>query len=279
MDDEQTMQGRMELVRSSFPVTGQPIRVVMIDGEPWFVTADVCRILGRGNPTDAVKVLERHQHRTVDLRAVTLVPTEGRSVSADQKAYRRGNPILGVVSEAGLYGLLMRSDKESARPFRDWITDELLPSVRHGDTDIPTQQRRMAETLSEAIGQQVYVVARIEHEDWPGLTVHSDGTVHCRHGAMALRLPGQDDSGPPFGPYFECPGGEHVGIRGSRPVPGCPKLRIVDLVRMRNEARAEDETGATPEHALMYAVVDHGRIDRIHGTPRQFAEFMREYRG
>ncbi|WP_051740550.1 Bro-N domain-containing protein [Kitasatospora sp. MBT66] len=279
MDDEQTMQGRMELVRSSFPVTGQPIRVVMIDGEPWFVTADVCRILGRGNPTDAVKVLERHQHRTVDLRAVTLVPTEGRSVSADQKAYRRGNPILGVVSEAGLYGLLMRSDKESARPFRDWITDELLPSVRRGDTDIPTQHQRMAKTLSEAIGQQVYVVARIEHEDWPGLTVHSDGTVHCRHGEMRLRLPGQDDSGPPFGPYFECPGGEHVGIRGSRPVPGCPKLRIVDLVRMRDEARAGDGTGAVPEHALMYAVVDRGRIDRLHGTPRQFAAFMREYRG
>ncbi|WP_327073775.1 hypothetical protein OG196_22345 [Kitasatospora purpeofusca] len=154
----------------------------------------------------------------------------------------------------------------------------MLPSIRRGDTDIPTQQRRMAETLSEAIGQQVYVVARIEHEDWPGLTVHSDGTVHCRHGEMRLRLPGQDDSGPPFGPYFECPGGEHVGIRGSRPVPGCPKLRIVDLVRMRDEARAEDETGAAPEPPLMYAVVDHGRIDRIHGTPRQFAEFMREYR-
>ncbi|WP_030392475.1 BRO-N domain-containing protein [Kitasatospora purpeofusca] len=278
MDDEQTMQGRMELVRSSFPVTGQPIRVVMIDGEPWFVTADVCRILGRGNPTDAVKVLERHQHRTVDLRAVTLVPTEGRSVSADQKAYRRGNPILGVVSEAGLYGLLMRSDKESARPFRDWITDELLPSVRHGGTDIPAQQRRMAETLSEAIGQQVYVVARIEHEDWPGLTVHSDGTVHCRHGEMRLRQPGPDDSGPPFGPYFECPGVEHVGIWGSRPVPGCPKLRIVDLVRMRDEARSEPEPGTPPVGDHENVLVEmHGA--RIFGTPPQIAEFMREYRG
>nr|BEK67195.1 hypothetical protein KPHV_44220 [Kitasatospora purpeofusca] len=275
MDDEQTMQGRMELVRSSFPVTGQPIRVVMIDGEPWFVTADVCRVLGRGNPTDAVKVLDPHQHRTVDLRSVTLVRDKGHDVSADQKAYRRGNPILGVVSEPGLYGLLMRSDKQSARPFRDWVTEELLPSIRRGDTDIPTQQRRMAETLSEAIGQQVYVVARIEHEDWPGLTVHSDGMVHCRHGAMALRLPGQDDSGPPFGPYFECPGGEHVGIRGSRVVPGCPKLRIVDLVRMRDEARAEDEPGAAHEH-LMYADVACGRL---HGTPVQFAELLRRYKG
>lgn len=272
------MQGRMELVRSSFPVTGQPIRVVMIDGEPWFVTADVCRVLGRGNPTDAVKVLDPHQHRTVDLRSVTLVRNKGHDVSADQKAYRRGNPILGVVSEPGLYGLLMRSDKQSARPFRDWVTEELLPSIRRGDTDIPTQQRRMAETLSEAIGQQVYVVARIEHEDWPGLTVHSDGTVHCQHGEMRLRLPGQDDSGPPFGPYFECPGGGHVGIRGSRVVPGCPKLRIVDLVRMRDEARSGPEPGTTPVGGHENVLVEmHGA--RIFGTPPQIAEFMREYRG
>ncbi|MEV0191662.1 Bro-N domain-containing protein [Kitasatospora purpeofusca] len=277
MDDEQTVQGRMELVRSSFPVTGQPIRVVMIDGEPWFVTADVCRILGRTNPSEARRIVKPEDMRTVNLRSNTLRNSEGIGVSAGQKPYGPGNPVLGVVNEAALYTLIMRSTKPNAQPFQEWVTRELLPSVRRGDTDIPTQQRRMAETLTEAIGQQVYVVARIEHEDWPGLTVHSDGTVHCRHGEMSLRLPGQDDSGPPFGPYFECRGGESVGIRGSRPVPGCPKLRIVDLVRMRDEARSEPAAEPTRDHALMYAVVDCGRIDRIHGTPRQFAEFMREY--
>ncbi|MGK4582049.1 hypothetical protein [Kitasatospora sp. HPMI-4] len=46
MDDETGMV----LVRSSFPVTGQPIRVVMINGEPWFVTADVCKVLGAWKP-------------------------------------------------------------------------------------------------------------------------------------------------------------------------------------------------------------------------------------
>ncbi|WTA56690.1 Bro-N domain-containing protein [Kitasatospora purpeofusca] len=251
----------------------------MIDGEPWFVTADVCRVLDRGGASRATRGLLQQQTRTVDMRLVCLTKSKAYDVSAGQKLYSRGNPFLNVINESGLYTLIMRSNKPTAKPFQDWVTRELLPSVRRGDTDIPTQQRRMAETLSEAIEQQVYVVARIEHEDWPGLTVHSDGTVHCRHGEMSLRLPGPDDSGPPFGPYFECRGGEHVGIRGSRPVPGCPKLRIVDLVRMRDEARSEAESGAAPEHALMYAVVNRGRIDRIHGTPRQFAEFMREYRG
>ncbi|KJY37935.1 hypothetical protein VR45_07385 [Streptomyces sp. NRRL S-495] len=278
MDDEQTVQGRMELVRSSFPVTGQPIRVVMIDGEPWFVTADVCTVLGRGSASRASKTLDGKETRTVDMRLVCLTKSQAYDVSAGQKLHSRGNPRLNVISEAGLYMLIMRSNRAAGQSFQEWVTRELLPSIRRGDTDIPTQQRRMAETLSEAIGQQVYLVARIEHEDWPGLTVHSDGTVHCRHGTMALQLPGPDDSGPPFGPYFECPGEEHVGIRGSRVVPGCPKLRIVDLVRMRDEARSGPEPGTTPAGGHENVLVEmHGA--RIFGTPPQIAEFMREYRG
>ncbi|WP_327678967.1 BRO-N domain-containing protein [Kitasatospora sp. NBC_00458] len=277
MDDEQAGTG-MVLVRSSFPVTGQPVRVVMIDGEPWFVTADVCRILGRGNPSDAVKVLEPHQHRTIDLRTVTLVRNKGYRISAGQKPYRQGNPLIGVVSEAGLYGLLMRSDKSSARSFRAWVAEDLLPSVRRGDTDVPAQQRRMAETLGEAIGRQVYVVAEIEHEDWPGLVVRSDGTVHCRHGEMLLRLPGaEDDSGPPFGAHFACPGGERVGIRGSRVVPGCPRLGLADLIRLRGPVRTEPVIAPQPDQGLMYAEVDRGRINRVHGSPSQIAELMREH--
>ncbi|MER7765919.1 Bro-N domain-containing protein [Kitasatospora sp. NPDC096140] len=275
MDDEREQQERMVLVRSSFPVTGQPIRVVMIDGEPWFATADVCRVMGRRNPATAVYGLEPHQHRTVDLRSVTAQQMEGYDDSAGQKPYRRGNPLLGLVSEAGLYSLLMRSDKKSARPFRAWVTEELLPSVRRGDTDVPTQQRRMAETLAEAIGQQVQIVAEIDHEDWPGLTVRSDGTVHCRHGEMVLHLPGrEEDSGPPFGAYFACPGGERVGIRGSRVVPGCPKLKLVDLIRLRREARPAPGTGPVPDHGPMRAEL-HGA--RLFGTPPQMAAFMRAY--
>ncbi|MFI8457930.1 Bro-N domain-containing protein [Kitasatospora sp. NPDC085464] len=275
MDDEREQQERMVLVRSSFPVTGQPIRVVMIDGEPWFATADVCRVMGRRNPATAVYGLDPHQHRTVDLRSLTVQQMEGYDDSAGQKPYRRGNPLLGLVSEAGLYSLLMRSDKKSARPFRAWVTEELLPSVRRGDTDIPTQQRRMAETLAEAIGQQVQIVAEIDHEDWPGLTVRSDGTVHCRHGEMVLHLPGrEEDSGPPFGAYFACPGGERVGIRGSRVVPGCPKLKLVDLIRLRREARPAPGTGPVPDHGPMRAEL-HGA--RLFGTPPQLAAFMRAY--
>jgi prophage antirepressor-like protein len=40
---------------------------------------------------------------------------------------------LSVVSESGLYKLVMRSDKPQARPFQDWVTREVLPAIRkHG---------------------------------------------------------------------------------------------------------------------------------------------------
>ncbi|MFD0399352.1 Bro-N domain-containing protein [Kitasatospora sp. NPDC127121] len=276
MDDEQQ---QMVLVRSSFPVTGQPIRVVMIDGQPWFVTADVCRILGRGNPSEALKIVNPADARTVNLRSITLRNSESNHVFAGQKPYTRGNPVLGVVNESGLYALIMRSTKPNARPFQEWVTRDLLPSVRRGDTDIPTQQRRMAETLTEAIGQQVQIVAEIDHEDWPGLTVHSDGTVHCRHGEMVLHLPNrEEDSGPPFGAYFACTGEERVGIRASRIVPGCPKLKLVDLIRMRREALPRPDREPEPDRGLMYAEVNDGHIGRIYGTPPQLAELLREYR-
>ncbi|MEV7597640.1 Bro-N domain-containing protein [Kitasatospora sp. NPDC089797] len=279
MDDEQGQQERMVLVRSSFPVTGQPIRVVMIDGEPWFVTADVCAVLGRINPSRVRQVVGEGQARVVNSRFFSLPTTKAKDVSAGEKPYERGNPHLNVLSEAGLYTLVMRSRKPGARPFQEWVTRDLLPSVRRGDTDVPTQQRRMAETLADAIGQQVQIVAEIDHEDWPGLTVRSDGTVHCRHGEMVLHLPSrEEDGGPPFGAYFSCPGGERVGIRGSRIVPGCPKLKLVDLIRLRNAATERSPAAdpapspTVPPKGTVLCIIDRARL---YGRPTEVADVLR----
>ncbi|MFD8706288.1 Bro-N domain-containing protein [Kitasatospora sp. NPDC059648] len=100
-------------------------------------------MLGRGNPADALKRLENRQHRTVDMRFVTIAKSDAYDDSAGQKVYGRGNPFLRVVSETGLYSLLMRSNKSAPKPFRDWVTEESLPSVRRGDTDIRTAVRRV----------------------------------------------------------------------------------------------------------------------------------------
>lgn len=83
------------------------------------MAADVCRILGinlqsRGDPnvTVALRKLDASQ------RGLYRIQTLGGL----QKA--------AVVSESGLYKLIMRSDKDTARPFQDWVTKEVLPSVR-----------------------------------------------------------------------------------------------------------------------------------------------------
>lgn len=89
------------------------VRVVTIDGEPWFVVNDVCAALGIDNPRDAI----------VRLRSVSVGQTD---VQDSAGRMRRTN----VVNESGLYRLILRSDKPEAEAFQDWVTDDVLPQIR-----------------------------------------------------------------------------------------------------------------------------------------------------
>lgn len=91
------------------------VRVILRDGEPWFVAKDVCDILGLGNITMALKSLEKHW--------VTNFNTS--EVGPDQ-----GGRAPLIISEPGLYALIMRSRKERARAFRNWVVEEVLPTIR-----------------------------------------------------------------------------------------------------------------------------------------------------
>lgn len=91
------------------------IRTITIDGEPWFVAADVCRALEIGNPTDATHRLD------ADEKMITLVSIEGN---------RRGNPNMTVVNEPGLYTLILSSRKPEAKAFKRWITHDIIPTIR-----------------------------------------------------------------------------------------------------------------------------------------------------
>lgn len=93
-----------------FDFEDQAVRILMRDGEPWFVAVDICRVLELSNPTEAVKRLDEDE--------VTLSQIEG--------SHRQTN----IVSESGLYALVIRSDKPAAKRFRKWITAEVLPAIR-----------------------------------------------------------------------------------------------------------------------------------------------------
>jgi prophage antirepressor-like protein len=98
----------------TFDHNHKPVRVEMIDGEPWFVAKDVCDILGLTNPTEALRNLDDDEKNTLRL-------SEG--------IQGRGNPNVNVVNESGLYALIIRSNKPEARAFRKWVTSVLLPVV------------------------------------------------------------------------------------------------------------------------------------------------------
>jgi prophage antirepressor-like protein len=100
----------------TFDFNTVPVRVLLRDEQPWFVAADVCRVLEIQNPSDAIKSLDEDESITLD--------------NAD------GNPRAGIahklrlISESGLYTLIFKSRKAEAKKFRKWVTAEVLPAIR-----------------------------------------------------------------------------------------------------------------------------------------------------
>lgn len=91
------------------------MRVVDVNGEPWFVARDVCECLELGNPRTSIALLDE------DEKGVHTMDTPG------------GAQEMSIVSEAGLYSLILRSRKPEAKVFKRWITHEVLPAIRkHG---------------------------------------------------------------------------------------------------------------------------------------------------
>lgn len=89
-------------------------------GTAWFIATDVARILGHRDAANALKGVDE------DEKGTTIVST------------LKGKQTLSTVSEAGLVTVLMRARVEAAKPFRRWITHEVLPSIRRtGSYSLP----------------------------------------------------------------------------------------------------------------------------------------------
>lgn len=106
-----------EIQPFTFPTTGQPVRTISIDGEPWWFASDVCAVLDIANVGNALSRLEAD-----DISSIRL---------ADGTP---GNPNRAVVNESALYELVIRSDRPQAKPFRRWVTAEVIPSIRKTGT-------------------------------------------------------------------------------------------------------------------------------------------------
>lgn len=94
---------------------GLSVSAMDINGSPWFVAADVCRALEIRNPRQAVSRLDD------DEKGVGSSDTLG------------GRQQVTIINESGLYSLILRSRKESAKRFKKWVTAIVLPTIRtHG---------------------------------------------------------------------------------------------------------------------------------------------------
>lgn len=93
-----------------------PVRVLMLEEQPWFVAKDVCNVLEL-EPRDSVRYLDDDEKSNVSSKHIGQIG--GR------------DPI--IINESGLYSLVLRSRKPEAKKFRKWVTSEVLPAIRkHG---------------------------------------------------------------------------------------------------------------------------------------------------
>lgn len=107
------MSSEIMRMDSGFTFEGHPVRVIMVDEQPWWVAKDVAEALGY-----TWSGTSRVAHVPEQWRGVTTVVTHN------------GEQEMITLSEQGLYFFLGRSDKQSAIPFQMWIAGEVVPSIR-----------------------------------------------------------------------------------------------------------------------------------------------------
>ena len=95
-----------------FNYKDKEVRTIEKNGEPWWVLRDVCGVL------DLAKADRVSSRLDEDEKDTHLVSTHG------------GKQKMTIINESGLYSVILRSDRPEAKPFRKWITSEVLPMIR-----------------------------------------------------------------------------------------------------------------------------------------------------
>ena len=120
-----------------FDFTGHEVRILIQNGEPWFVAKDVAEVLGYSNHRDAIA-----KHCKTAMRdGVAIRDALGREQS------------MVIIPERDVYRLIFRSRLPAAEQFEDWVVEEVLPALRkHGQYVInpPSTEKQPHATLNQA---------------------------------------------------------------------------------------------------------------------------------
>jgi len=107
----QALNEQSEVMTFNFSESKQPIRNLIVENKPWFIAKDVCDALGIKNNRQAIRDLDDDEKLTYKLY------TSGQ------------NRNTSIITESGLYALILRSKKPYAKTFRKWITSEVIPTI------------------------------------------------------------------------------------------------------------------------------------------------------
>lgn len=175
-----------------FDFRGASLRTLTDEaGEPWFVLKDCMSILDLGNPTETVKMFDDDEFSTTE-----VIDSIGRR----QRAY--------IISEPGLYRLVMRSRKPEAKEFQRWVTHDVLPQIRRTGGYIPTSEsdsdedvmaravlvaQKTIERKNQQIAEQQTRIVELEPKArFADAVAASDGTCLVGELAKMLRQNGMD---------------------------------------------------------------------------------------
>ena len=145
------------------------VRVIMRENDPWFVAADVCKCLDHSNPSVVIAGLDE------DERAKESLGRQGET---------------NIISESGLYTLVIRSNKPEAKDFRRWVTHEVLPSIRKTGEYVIEKPQTLPPTALERLQMADLILSK--HYEGNQLVLALD-KVHVRlTGESVLKITGTE---------------------------------------------------------------------------------------
>ena len=138
---------------NTFTFGSAPLRVVTINDEPWFVMKDVMKPLGlSGYPSHHTYRLGKYETTKVTRNSHSL------TVSVIETLFKTQSSTITLISESGLYKIVMRSDKPEALKFQNWVTQDVLPAIRkdgmyvQGEEKVATGEMSEDELIAKAMG-------------------------------------------------------------------------------------------------------------------------------
>lgn len=141
------------------------VRTLECNGEPWFVLKDVCNALGMTNVTITSKRLDEDE--------LSFTYVEGNTGKRQEML---------IISESGLYSVIMRSNKPEAKKFRKWVTSEVLPAIRKtggyqakpmsiaenlaAQAQLLVEQEKRIARIEQRVDHALTAIARPQADNW-----------------------------------------------------------------------------------------------------------------